>query len=510
MFKNYFKTALRIFRKNKATTLINVLGLSIGISSALIIFMVVEYDFSFDKYEPAKERIYRIVTEGDDWKNSGVPAPVHETVKSSVTGFETVAPIFLYNGDGPKIGIPQGNNKPLKVFKKQENFAFADNNYFKIFPHEWLAGNPKVSLQNPYNIVLTKSLAQLYFPNVSANDVMGKTVVFDDTLHATITGIIKDLKVNSDFKFKALISLSTISSGNLKPVYNWGEWGNINSISQVIVKLLPGVQPAQINKQLTAYFKEHKADPEDSKVIHRLQPLSDVHTNTDFDGSVNKSTVNNLVLLALFLLLLGAINFINLSTASAAERAKEIGIRKTLGSKKSQLIWQFLSETFLLTLCTAVLSVAITPLLIKAFTGFIPEGLHFNYFLSQPSVWLFLLLLVIIVSVIAGLYPAFILTRFKPVLVLKNSTINNSGSSRSAWLRKSLIVFQFVIAQVFIIGMMVVDKQIGYSLQKDMGFRKDAIINFTVPFDIIKPNNKKFLLKEEIKKITGVQNVSLG
>src|SRR5665213_2456212 len=422
MFKNYFKTALRIFRKNKATTLINVLGLSIGISSALIIFMVVEYDFSFDKYEPAKERIYRIVTEGDDWKNSGVPAPVHETVKSSVTGFETVAPIFLYNGDGPKIGIPQGNNKPLKVFKKQENFAFADNNYFKIFPHEWLAGNPKVSLQNPYNIVLTKSLAQLYFPNVSANDVMGKTVVFDDTLHATITGIIKDLKVNSDFKFKALVSLSTISSGNLKPVYNWGEWDNINSISQVIVKLLPGVQPEQINKQLTAYFKEHKADPEDSKVIHRLQPLSDVHTNTDF----------------------------------------------------------------------------------------IPEGLHFNYFLSQPSVWLFLLLLLIIVSVIAGLYPAFILTRFKPVLVLKNSTINNSGSSRSAWLRKSLIVFQFVIAQVFIIGMMVVDKQIGYSLQKDMGFRKDAIINFTVPFDFIKPNNKKFILKEEIKKITGVQNVSLG
>ncbi|MEO8852368.1 MAG: ABC transporter permease, partial [Ginsengibacter sp.] len=510
MFKNYFKTALRIFRKNKATTLINVLGLSIGISSALIIFMVVEYDSSFDKYEPGKERIYRVVSESDNWKNAGVPAPTHEAVQSSVSGIEVSAPIFQYNDWNTKVAIPEGNNQPSKVFKKQESIAFADSNYFKIFPQEWLAGNANKSLQNPYSLVLSENRAKLYFPNISIKDLIGKTVVFSDTLQTTITGIIKDLKANSDFKYKAIISLSTISSGNLKPLYNWGEWNSTNSISQLIVKLLPGVQPAQINKQLADIFKEHIQDPDDAKNIHRLQPLSDVHTNTAFEGSVNKSTVNNLILLALFLLLLGAINFINLSTASAAERAKEIGIRKTLGSKKAQLVWQFLSETFLLTLFTAVLSVAITPLLIKAFTGFIPEGLQFNYFLDQPSVWLFLLLLVIVVSVIAGLYPAFILTKFKPVSVLKNSVINNSGATRSAWLRKTLIVFQFVIAQVFIIGMMVVDQQIHFALQKDMGFRKDAIINFNVPFDFQNPNNKKFILRNELREIPGIQNVSLG
>ena len=510
MFKNYFKTAWRNFRKNKVTTLINILGLSIGISAALIIFMVVEYDFSFDKYEPGREQIYRIVSSGDDLNNAGVPAPLHEALQHNTTGIETSVPLFQYNDWNTKVAVPQGNNKPAQVFKSQDAIVFTQGNYFSVFPHSWIAGNAKTSLQNPYNLVLSESRAKEYFPNLSPIQLIGKTVVFSDTVVTTITGIVKDLQAHSDFEYKAFISLSTISTSNLKPVYNWGEWNSINSNTQLIVKLLPGTQSAQINQQLVAVFKQHNSDPEDAKTIHRMQPLSDVHTNPDFEGSVNKSTVNNLILLALFLLLLGAINFINLSTAHAAERAKEIGIRKTLGSKKRQLIWQFLSETFLLTLCTAALSVIITPLLIKAFTGFIPNGLEVSQLFSQPSVWFFLLLLIIIVSVIAGLYPAFVLTKFKPVLVLKNSVVNSSGTSRSALLRKSLIVFQFVIAQVFIIGMIVVDKQIHYSLQKNMGFRKDAIINFIVPFDFQHPNNKKFLLRDELKNIPEIQNVSLG
>ena len=341
---------------------------------------------------------------------------------------------------------------------------------------------PRNHFENPYNLVLTESRAKLYFPNLSPNQVIGKTVVFNDTINTTVTGIIKDLKANSDFDYQAFISLSTISSSNLKSFFNWDQWNNTNSISQIVVKLLPNVRPKQINKQLAAVFKAHNSDPEDSKILHRLQPLSDIHTNKDFDGKVNPSTVKNLIVLAIFLLLLGAINFVNLSTAHASERAKEIGIRKTLGSKKSQLIWQFLSETFLLTSFASVLSVVLTPLLIKAFGGFIPKGLELSSLFSQPSVWLFLLLLILLVSIAAGLYPAFILSGFQPVSVLKNTVVSNSGSTRSAWLRKSLIVSQFVIAQIFIIGMLVVDKQVHYALQKDMGFRKNAIINFYVPF----------------------------
>ena len=510
MFKNYFKTAIRNFSKNKLTTLINVFGLSIGISAALIIYFIIQYDFSFDKHEPGKERIYRIVSEGENWKNAGVPVPLHEEVQSNVSGIEATSLILQYNDDNPKISIPNGNHHAVSVFKKQESIAFVDSNYFSLFPHQWLAGNRATSLNNPYNLVLSESRARLYFPNVPAGKLIGKTIVFNDTLPMTLTGIVKEAEANSDFSYQMFISLATVSGSGLKEKYGWEQWNSTNSNFQTIVKLLPGVQASGINKQLKGIFKKHDTDPDDAKTIHRLQPLSDVHYNTDLEGKVNLSTINNLILLVLFLLLLGAINFINLSTAQSVQRAKEIGIRKTLGSSKSSLIVQFLTETFLLTLFTTILSVAIAPLLLKAFAGFIPDGLQFSTIFSQPSVWLFLLLLIIIVSVLAGLYPAFILSRFQPIKVLKSKAFVTAGTTRTAWLRQSLLVFQFVIAQVFIIGVIVVDKQIHYSTQKDMGFRKDAIITFSLPFDFYHPNNKKFVMKEELKNMPGVQAVSLA
>jgi ABC-type antimicrobial peptide transport system permease subunit len=507
MFKNYFKTALRSFKKNKITTFINVLGLSIGISASLIIFMMVEYDYSFDKYEPKANRIYRIVSEGSDWKNQGAPIPIADAVQQKISGIQTTSLFIQYNDYNTKASVPQGNNKAPQIFKSQQQIFFADKNYFTIFPHEWIAGNANSSLKNPYQLVLTESRAKQYFPNIPSSQLIGKTVVFSDTVSTTITGIIKDLKQNSDFKYDAFISLSTISSSNLKTAYQWDEWGSTNSNTQIFLKLLPKVNAVTVNKQLTAIFKEHTGD---EKTTHHLQSLNDIHTNIDFGGNVDESTIRNLILLAIFLLILGAINFINLSTAHAAERAKEIGIRKTLGSKKKQLILQFLSETFLLTLFTAIVSVVITPLLLNAFSGFIPDGLKFTYFLSQPVVWGFLLLLVIIVSIIAGLYPALILTKFKPASVLKNSVVTNSGTTRAAWLRKTLIVFQFVIAQVFIVAVFVVDKQVHFSVEKNMGFRKDAIINFYFPFNFQNPDNKSHVLEDELKKIPEIQNVSLG
>ncbi len=510
MFKNYFKIAWRSLAKNKLTSFINVLGLSIGISSALIIGLIIQYDFSFDKYEPGKENIYRITSENETWKTCGVPAPLHTALANNIPGIETTVPLFGYNDWNTKVIIPQGNNKAAKIFKKQQNIVFTNNNYFSVFPHQWIAGNPSASLKNPHAVVLSESVAKLYFPNIPAGDVIGRTVFFSDTVMTTVTGVVKDLNSSSDFEFKTFISLPTIPAAGLAKTYSWDRWNSINSATQVIVKLFPGANFKQVSKQIQQVFKNNDSDPDDAKTKHLLQPLSDVHFNKDLEGKVDKSTVIDLVFLSIFLLLLGAINFINLSTAQAVRRAKEIGIRKTLGSRKRQLILQFLAETFLLTACTAILSVIISPLLMKVFSGFIPEGLTFDYFFNQPFMWVFLVLMIVIVSILAGIYPAFILARFKPVLVLKNQASSAPGTTRTALLRKTLIVFQFIIAQAFIIGMMVVDKQIHYSMQKDMGFREDAIINFYVPFDFYHPDNKKYVLRDELRNIPEIQEVSLG
>ncbi len=505
MFKNYLKAAFRSFRKNKTTTGINVLGLSIGISASLIIFLIVTYHYSFDTYQPDADRIYRIVSEGEGWKSSNVPVPMHEAASQKVSGIQTTALFLHYNDRNAKVSIQQLNEKTPQFFKSQRQIVFADSNYFNLFPQEWVVGSPSSSLQHPYQLVLTETRAHLYFPGIPISQIAGKTVIFSDTILTTVTGIIKDLKSNSDFKYEAYISLATVSQTSLKTAYDWDNWKSTNSNTHTFVKLVAGADQKIINRQFTSIFKENTG-VNDNKTILHLQALNDIHVGE----KVKESTIRNLVLLAVFLIILASINFINLSTAHAAERAREIGIRKTLGSKKHQLILQFLSETFLLTVFTAFISIALMPLLLKAFSGFVPAGLQFEYFFTHPLVWSFLLLLVVVVSLIAGLYPAFILTRFKPVAVLKKGSGVSLEKGREPWLRKSLIVFQFAIAQVFIVAVLVVDKQIDFSVEKDMGFRKEAIINFNLPSDDQNAENKKRVLRDELKKLPEVQEASLG
>jgi putative ABC transport system permease protein len=507
---NYLKTAIRNFWNNKSITIINILGLSVGISSALIIYLIVLYDFSFDRFEPGRDRVYRIVSDGPNWQNAGVPAPLHEAIQRELPGVEEMAAFFKYNDWNVKVSVPTGNDKAPRVFKKQHKIAFADGRYFGLFPHQWLAGNATASLQDPFQLVLSESRAKVWFPGIPLSEMIGKTVFFDDTIQTTVSGIVQDLKANSDFDNQAIISLPTIPHSGLKPYYNWDDWGSVNSISQVVVRLGPGVLPGTIQRQITAIAnKNDKTQSGPERTHYRLQPLSDIHFNAAYEGMVNKSVLRNLILLAGFLLLLGAINFINLSTAQAARRAKEIGIRKTLGSSKTQLIFQFLQETFLLTVMTTIVSMLITPLLLNVFSGFIPDGLSLEG-IWQPSMLVFLALLIVVVSFLAGFYPAVVLSRFKPVLVLKGQASRQAGTTSGVLLRKTLTVSQFVIAQVLIIATLIVNKQIHFSLQKDMGFRKDAIVNFYTPFDFLKPGNEKFMLLNKLRAIPGIEAASIG
>ncbi|RYY10469.1 MAG: FtsX-like permease family protein, partial [Chitinophagaceae bacterium] len=324
-------------------------------------------------------------------------------------------------------------------------------------------------------------------------------------------------KNQTDLDHEELISLPTIKSaglGNYFDPANPEEWGSVSSSNELYLKISAGTRASSVEKQLQALLTKYKkpepgVDPKKNFTKFVMQPLADVHFNQDYGAPADMSTLRGLMLLAGFLLLLGCINFINLSTAQAAKRAKEIGIRKTIGSTRQQLIRQFLSETFLLTLIAAVLAVMLTPLLLNVFKDFTPEGLSFND-AAIRSIIVFVPLLVITVSLLAGFYPALVLSKFKPVLVLKNQAYGNTSQSRTAWLRKGLTISQFIIAQFFIIATIVVGRQIQYSINMDMGFTRENIITVPVPRDFYHPDNKAALLRDELKLLPGIQMISLG
>ena len=520
MFKNYFKTVLRVFTRNKAFASINVLGLSIGISAALVIFLIVQYEFGYDKIETDNNRIYRVVMDfkfnGNEGHSAAVPAPLSAAIHKEITGVEATVPVMLFQGDGTaKASIKRDGSSQPVAFKKQPGIVFTAPQYFSMLPYHWVAGTPESSLKNPFNVVLTESRAKQYFPSKKINDIIGKQINYNDDFTATVSGIVNDLDARTSFNGVEFISFATIAQTHMQDDFMMNTWNDWMAYSQVYVKLLKGTNPANTEALLAAllnkYNKDANKDAANTMRFH-LQPLQDVH----FDGLyaifyqrlAHKPTLYGLLAVAAFLLLLACINFINLTTANASQRAKEIGIRKTMGSSRKQLILQFLGETFSLTAVACIVSFCLIPLLLKLFADFIPPGLQFQP-LHQSYIFLFLLLLALLVSFLAGLYPALILSGYKPVNVLKNQSFTGSNETRHAWIRKTLTVSQFVIAQFFVIATVMVSKQINYSLNADMGFNKDAIVSFDVPRSDTVPNHRVQLLNE-IKNIPGVKMASRG
>ncbi len=517
MIKNYIKIAFRGFWKHKLFTFINIIGLSIGISAALVIYLIVRYDFTFDKFHPNGDRIYRVVSnftfQGEQGYNGGVCGPLPGAVRSQVPGVEVTAPFFTLSQ--PNVFIPGKGNIPVK-FKNQDNVILADQQYFKLFNYKWLAGSSKNALDAPNQVVLTSEQAQKYFPSMPYNQMIGKVVTYD-TIKTTVTGIVQTITQNTDLTFHDFISYSTGTvNKDLKDQLQLTEWESTTSASQLFIRLSPQANVAHIEKLMNGVLKKNSPPkPEDKGNTHSfsLQPLSDLHFNGNygnFDSGhiASKTTLYYLLVLAVFLLLLGCINFINLTTAQATQRAKEIGIRKTMGSSRIQLVVQFLSETFLVTLIAVCISATISPVVLKLFAGFISPGVKADY-LSQPGLILFLLILTIVVSGLSGFYPAIMLSGYKPAMVLKNQAASNSSKTRNAWLRKSLTVTQFIIAQFFIMATVLVSKQIYYALHKDLGFKKDAIIIINSPWkNRTVARNTVFVNK--LRSIPNVEMVSIG
>ncbi len=339
MFKSYFTIAFRKFRRNKFFSFINIAGLGIGISTSLVIYLIVQHEFSYEKFQKDGDRIYRVVSDvtfagGAEFKTSGVPKPMPEAVRKDLTGIEMATHFVTVNQT--KVTIPLAGNKSPVLFKKQNDITYADQFYFSVFNYTWLAGSKQTALKDPFQVVLTESRAKTYFGNLPVTDIIGRQVIYEDTINSTVAGIVKDIDAKAtDFRFQEFISLATAMHTIMKNEFGSEGWGSINSNSQLFLKLAKGTTPKQIESQLPGLRKKYHKPEGNQKDYNHLQALTDIHFNQDYDAfdrrQAYKPAMYGLLAVAVFLLLLGCINFINLNTAQSALRAKEIGIRKTTG-----------------------------------------------------------------------------------------------------------------------------------------------------------------------------------
>jgi putative ABC transport system permease protein len=519
MFKNYLAVAFRNLRRNKIFSVINILGLSIGISASLVIFLIVQYSNGFDRFEKNPDRIFRVVSDfafqGDPGHSRGVAAPLGDAISKEISGIENLVSFRYYSPE--KLSVIQPSPSKPTLFKEPKHIIFADAHYFDLLPYQWIAGNKKSAIEQEGQVVLSESRAKLYFPTKSFADIIGQKIVYDDSLSAQVSGIVADLdkQGNTDFNFSEFISLNSIlKNTRLRNSMYWDQWGSTTSDQQLYLQLASGSTKASVEKRLKAIFDKNlgeNAKKNNYTWAYNLQPLGEIHFNSDygtFDSPIaSKPVLLGLILVAVFLILIASINFINLTTAQAAQRAKEIGVRKTLGCSKGQLIFQFLGETILVTSMATILSIVLTPTILKAFSSFIPEGVQFS--VINPFVIVFLLILLVSVSLLAGFYPAWVLSSSNALEVLKNRAYAGTNKTRTSWLRKGLTVFQFVIAQFFVIGAMMVSKQIHFMLNTDLGFSKQAIVKIDYPSSDTSLNHKKYVISQ-LKNIKGVQLMTMA
>ena len=517
MLKHYLRIAWRNIRHHKLYTAINILGLSIGICACVVIWLVGRYDLSFDGFHPDADRIYRIV--GDVRMKDGnttflnSPFPEVAGIEHAIPGFQRQVGFHTF---GFTVTIPAYEGRPETDFAARQDDSYAGSviltgpAFFDLFPHQWLAGSPRV-LNAPNQVVLAESAARKYFGEGPPDQFIGRTIVYEDSLPVTVAGIIKDWDHLSDLAYTSFISISTAPNSWVKTRFPTTDWSSLQPHqSQAFVKLAKGVTPDQIDNQLSAWLRKTNPRfvPGSSNLRLYLQPLHAMHYSKDFHPGDTGDDFRRaylpllyaLIGVAGFILALAVVNFINLSTAQSLQRMKEVGIRKVMGSSCRGLIAQFLTETLLLTTFAVLLSILLVRPALWLFAGYIPAGVRFHF--ADGGNWLFLLAITLFTTFFAGFYPARLLSSYLPVLSLKGAAAK--AGTRGATLRKALIVFQFTISLLFIIGSLVIGRQVGYMRNADKGFNSDAIL--TINSWRAKPGQLQSLAMG-IRQLAGVKTV---
>ena len=507
MIKNYFKMASRSLLAYKGTTAINILGLVIGIASALAILTVIRFEVSFDSFHSNRDRIYRMVRiSGSDMSEfrSGISYPVPGAMKAEISSLENIVSMEYLGG--ANINVLDASGETVAKFREESGCTLVESNFFKVFDFKgtdfkWLSGNPEKALTEPLSAVLTKTMAQKYFGD---RDPMGQTLQLQMQYDFRVTGVIEDLPANTDFPFKILLSYASLE--NLAGRDRLNDWFSVNDTHQTYLVLPEGVTQTEMENEIAKVHAAHTPKDLHESRHYLLQKFRDVHYDARFGNfsgrTISRQTVMALGIIGVFLLLTGSINYINLSTAQSSVRAKEIGLRKVMGSNRKNLMIQFLTETFVVVSIAGLIALILSEILLTNFQSLFNIKLA-GYNLTEPFILFSLIGIIVFVTLFSGFYPSLIISRFSPLTALKNkfSTETLGGMS----LRKVLVVVQFTITQILVVGTFIVVNQMRYFQNVDMGFNREAILTARIP------DSKKIdVIEEQLRSQSFVEDVSFS
>jgi putative ABC transport system permease protein len=487
MIKNYFKTAWRTLWKNKTFSFINIFGLATGIASSLLILLFVQNELSYDRFHKDAENIYRVVKDfvnddGSRLPDATTPPALAPAMQQEIPDVESVTRVFP--SWGRDFLIKYGDKKII-----EQNLYRVDSSFFDVFTFPFIKGDPKKAFKNINSIVLTKSTAKKYFGN---EDPMGKILSVDDFGDMMVSGVIKDVPSNSHFHFDFLISVRTFPGNDLDA--SWG-WYNFYTYA----KLKPHTSIASLTKKVQDIYKRNDKD---GKNIFYTQPLTDIHLSSnlkwELESNSDRLYVYVFSLIGIFIILIAGINYVNLATAKASVRAKEIGVRKVAGALRSSLVNQFLVESVITCLLASVVAIIIAHLLLPVVNALTAKQLTV---LGNPTVLSYMLVSSVFLGVVAGIFPAIYLSSFKPIIVLKGIKLSEKATLS---LRKILVVVQFTISIVLIIGALIISQQMHFIQSAKLGLNKDQVL---IAKNTFNPNDRSAFLNE-ISQLPGIKKAT--
>lgn len=468
MLKNYFKIALRNLLRHKAYSILNISGLAIGMASSILILLWVQNETSYDRFNTNADQIYRLTASAGDFKAAVSPAGMAEGLQAEMPEIKATVRLSKPTTNLFEVGT--------RKFEEKRGF-FADSNFLQVFSYKLVKGDPATALQRPDAMLITQEMALKYF---GKEEAMGKIIRKDNSENCIVTGILENVPSNSHLQFDFILPMSSIANKNydLKNKV----WGNFNFYSYLLLNKAsaPNGSGPGLIAHIQQIFKSHNKDV---KIDFQLQPLTSIHLHSnlqiDLPGHGNSEYVNIFFIVALFILAVACINFMNLATARSARRAKEVGLRKVVGAARLQLILQFLGESLIISFLSLFIAIGIVYLSLPAFNALAQKKLEFNLF--EDNLLLMLIGIALMTGIIAGSYPALFLSGFKPVKVLKGK-IRLAGGN--LLLRNGLVVTQFVVAIILLVGTAVVYRQLNFIKDKNLGFEKSNLLYVPMTGDI--------------------------